>query len=66
MTLNSDPVLARTICVVAKDEPDEVHKCWEAATYGRAVHFEYNKQGTRSLGQHLGRCRQARRGAVRS
>jgi nitrite reductase (NO-forming)/hydroxylamine reductase len=23
-----------------------VYKCWEAATYGRAVHFEYNMQGT--------------------
>ena len=46
MTLNPDPVVARTICVVAKDKPAEVHKCWEAATYGRAVHFEYNRQGT--------------------
>jgi nitrite reductase (NO-forming)/hydroxylamine reductase len=46
MTLNSDPVLARTICVIAKDNPAEVYKCWEAATYGRAVHFEYNKDGT--------------------
>ncbi len=46
MTLNPDPVLARTICVVAKDNPTEVYKCWEAATYGRAVHFEYNRQGT--------------------
>ncbi len=46
MTLNSDPVLARTICVIAKDDPAEVHKCWEVSTYGRAVHMEYNKQGT--------------------
>lgn len=46
MTLNSDPVLARTVCVVAKDNPDEVHKCWQAGSYGRAVHFEYNKDGT--------------------
>ncbi len=46
MTLNPDPVLARTICVIAKDNPGEVYKCWEAATYGRAVHFEYNKQGS--------------------
>lgn len=46
MTLNPDPVLARTICVIAKDNPAEVYKCWEAASYGRAVHFEYNKQGT--------------------
>jgi nitrite reductase (NO-forming)/hydroxylamine reductase len=46
MTLNSDPALSRTICVVAKEKPNEVNKCWEAASYGRAVHFEYNKQGT--------------------
>jgi nitrite reductase (NO-forming)/hydroxylamine reductase len=46
MTLNSDPVLARTICVIAKSDPSEVHKCWEIGTYGRAVHMEYNKDGT--------------------
>jgi nitrite reductase (NO-forming)/hydroxylamine reductase len=46
MTLNSDPVLARTICVIARENPAEVYKCWEIATYGRAVHMEYNKQGT--------------------
>ncbi len=46
MTLNSDPVLARTICVIAKSDPSKVHKCWEVGTYGRAVHFEYNKKGT--------------------
>jgi nitrite reductase (NO-forming)/hydroxylamine reductase len=44
--LNSDEVIQRTICVVAKENPTEVHKCWEAADYGRAVHFEYNKDGT--------------------
>jgi nitrite reductase (NO-forming)/hydroxylamine reductase len=46
MTLNSDPALARTICVIAKDNPAEVFKCWEVADYGRAVHMEYNRQGT--------------------
>jgi len=46
MTLNSDPVLARTIYVIARDEPSRTHKCWEARAYGRAVHFEYNKAGT--------------------
>ena len=46
MTLNPDPALARTICVIAKADPSKVHKCWEIGTYGRAVHFEYNKQGT--------------------
>jgi nitrite reductase (NO-forming)/hydroxylamine reductase len=46
MTLNSDPVLARTICVIAKESPTETYKCWELGSYGRAVHFEYNKDGT--------------------
>ncbi len=46
MTLNPDPVLARTVCVIAKANPTQVHKCWEVASYGRAVHFEYNLQGT--------------------
>ena len=32
--------------MIAKTNPIEVYKCWEAASYGRAVHFEYNKQGT--------------------
>lgn len=45
MTLNPDPVLARTICVIAKADPSKIHKCWEVATYGRAVHFEFNKAG---------------------
>lgn len=44
--LNSDEVLQRTICVIEKENPTEVYRCWEAADYGRAVHFEYNKQGT--------------------
>ncbi len=46
MALHPDPETSRTICVVAKENPSEVYKCWEAATYGRAVHFEYNMQGT--------------------
>jgi nitrite reductase (NO-forming)/hydroxylamine reductase len=46
MTLNSDPVLARTICVIDKENPSEVYKCWEIGTYGRAVHFEFNQAGT--------------------
>jgi nitrite reductase (NO-forming)/hydroxylamine reductase len=46
MTLNSDPVLARTICVIAKSDPSKTNKCWEVGTYGRAVHFEYNEDGT--------------------
>jgi len=46
MALNSDPVLSRTVCVIAKTDPSRVYKCWEIATYGRAVHMEYNRQGT--------------------
>ena len=41
-----DPVLARTICVTAKEDPAQVYKCWEVATYRRSVHMEYNRQGT--------------------
>ncbi len=44
--LNSDEVIQRTVCVVAKENPTETHKCWEVADYGRAVHFEYNKDGS--------------------
>jgi nitrite reductase (NO-forming)/hydroxylamine reductase len=46
MVLNPDPVLSRTICVIAKEKPSETYRCWEAASYGRAVHFEYNQDGT--------------------
>jgi nitrite reductase (NO-forming)/hydroxylamine reductase len=46
MTLNPDPALSRTVCVIDKEKPDETNKCWEISTYGRAVHMEYNKQGT--------------------
>lgn len=46
MTLNSDPSLSRTICVIAKSDPTKVHKCWEIGSYGRAVHFEYNRDGS--------------------
>ncbi|MCB2160454.1 c-type cytochrome [bacterium] len=46
MALNSDEVLQRTICVIAKDNPGEVYQCWEVSDYGRAVHMEYNMEGT--------------------
>jgi len=46
MTLNSDPVLSRTICVIAKSDPSKTYKCWEVGSYGRAVHFDYNESGT--------------------
>ncbi len=44
--LNSDEKLQRTVCVIAKGDPTKTYKCWEVADYGRAVHFEYNKEGT--------------------
>ena len=46
MVLNPDESLQRSICVIAKANPDEVYKCWEISDYGRAVHLEYNMQGT--------------------
>ncbi|MBI3162036.1 MAG: c-type cytochrome, partial [Chloroflexi bacterium] len=46
MVLNSDEKLQRTICVIAKADPTKTHKCWEASDYGRAVHIEYNMDGT--------------------
>ncbi len=44
--LNADEKIQRTICVIAKENPTEIYKCWEVADYGRAVHFEYNMDGT--------------------
>lgn len=44
--LNTDESIQRTVCVIAKENPTEMHKCWEVADYGRAVHFEYNREGT--------------------
>jgi nitrite reductase (NO-forming)/hydroxylamine reductase len=44
--LSPDESVQRTVCVIAKENPTETHKCWEVADYGRAVHFEYNKAGT--------------------
>jgi len=44
--LNSDAAIQRTVCVIAKSDPTKTHKCWEASDYGRAVHMEYNRQGT--------------------
>lgn len=44
--LNSDETIQRSICVIAKSDPTQTHKCWEVADYGRAVHFEYNRDGT--------------------
>lgn len=43
--LNADEKIQRSVCVVSKKNGDKVHKCWEVANYGRAVHLEYNKAG---------------------
>jgi len=45
-SLNSDEKIQRTICVVEKADPTKTARCWEVADYGRAVHFEYNREGT--------------------
>ncbi len=44
-TLTNDEKMQRSICAINK-ETLEVEKCWEVADYGRAVHFEFNKEGT--------------------
>ncbi len=46
LTLSTDEALQRSVCVIDKQNPTEVAKCWEIANYGRAVHFEYNADGT--------------------
>ncbi len=43
--LTNDEKMQRSICAINK-ETLEVEKCWEVADYGRAVHFEFNKDGT--------------------
>ncbi|MBS1248678.1 MAG: Nitrite reductase [Chloroflexi bacterium] len=44
--LSPDEEIQRSVCVIDKQNPTETYKCWQAADYGRAVHFEYNKEGT--------------------
>ncbi len=46
LTLSTDEALQRSVCVIDKQNPTEVAQCWEIADYGRAVHFEYNQDGT--------------------
>ncbi len=43
--LSTDEAMQRSVCVIDKNTL-EVEKCWEVADYGRAVHFEYNKDGS--------------------
>ena len=44
--LSPDEEIQRSVCVIDKEKPIQTHKCWQVADYGRAVHFEYNKEGT--------------------
>ena len=46
LTLSTDETLQRSVCVIDKQNPTEVAKCWEISDYGRAVHFEYNQDGS--------------------
>ncbi len=43
--ITNDPKMQRSVCVIDKNTL-EIAKCWEVADYGRAVHFEYNQDGT--------------------
>jgi len=43
--LSTDEKLQKSVCVIAKEDPTKVAKCWQIADYGRAVHFEYNQDG---------------------
>jgi nitrite reductase (NO-forming) / hydroxylamine reductase len=44
-TMNSDPETAKSICVYSKAQA-QVHRCWKVSENGKAVHFEYNREGT--------------------
>ena len=44
-TVSTDPKAARTVCVYSKAK-GKLHKCFPISSYGRATHFEYNRQGT--------------------
>ena len=44
--LNPDAETQHSLCVMAKSNPDKEFKCWKVSDAGRAVHLEYNKQGT--------------------
>ncbi len=43
--LSTDEKMQRSVCVFDK-ETLEIVKCWEVADYGRAVHIEFNMDGT--------------------
>ncbi|HEY4619872.1 MAG TPA: cytochrome D1 domain-containing protein [Nitrospirota bacterium] len=43
--LNPDPEINRSICVYNIKAIEDKPKCWKVSDHGRAVHFEYNKEG---------------------
>ncbi len=45
MTMSSDPVLQKQVCVIAKSTGALDH-CFNVATNGKATHMEFNMQGT--------------------
>lgn len=45
MTLSSDPVLQKQVCVIRKSDGTLDH-CFNVATAGKATHMEFNMQGT--------------------
>jgi nitrite reductase (NO-forming)/hydroxylamine reductase len=45
MTMSSDPVLQKQVCVISKATGALDH-CFQVATNGKATHMEFNMQGT--------------------
>lgn len=45
MTMSSDPVLQKQICVISK-ATGQLDRCFNVATNGKATHMEFNMQGT--------------------
>jgi len=45
MTMSSDPVLQKQICVISK-ATGQLDHCFNVATNGKATHMEFNMQGT--------------------
>lgn len=43
--MSNDPKATRDVCVYSKKEA-EIEKCFAVADHGRAVHFEYNRDGS--------------------
>jgi nitrite reductase (NO-forming)/hydroxylamine reductase len=45
MTLSSDPIQQKQICAISK-QTATVEQCFPVATNGKAVHMEFNQDGT--------------------